>query len=118
MTCYDLRFPELARALCDAGATAIAVPAAWVAGPLKEDQWLTLVRARAIESTSYVVAAGQPGPGYCGRSVVVDPLGVVLAGVPDGEGVAVADLDPAHVTEVRRRVPSLQHRRWDVTPRR
>ena len=117
MTCYDLRFPELARALCDNGATAIAVPAAWVAGPLKEDQWLTLVRARAIESTSYVVAAGQPGPGYCGRSVVVDPLGVVLAGVPDGEGLAVADLDPAHVVDVRRRVPSLQHRRWSVVPR-
>ena len=117
MTCYDLRFPELARALCDEGATAIAVPAAWVAGPLKEDQWLTLVRARAIESTAYVVAAGQPGPGYCGCSVVVDPLGVVVAGVPDGEGMAVADLDPAHVTAVRRRIPSLQHRRWDVVPR-
>ena len=117
MTCYDLRFPELARALCDAGATAIAVPAAWVAGPLKEDQWLTLVRARAIESTAYVVAAGQPAPGYCGRSVVVDPLGVVAAGVPDGEGLAIADLDPGHVSDVRRRIPSLQHRRWSVVPR-
>ena len=117
MTCYDLRFPELARALCDAGATAIAVPAAWVAGPLKEDQWLTLVRARAIESTAYVVAAGQPAPGYCGRSAVVDPLGVVLAGVADGEGLALADLDPGHVADVRRRVPSLEHRRWDVVPR-
>jgi predicted amidohydrolase len=118
MTCYALRFPELARALCDAGATALAVPAAWVAGPLKEDQWLTLVRARAIESTAYVVAAGQPAPGYCGRSVVVDPLGVVHAGAPDGEGLAVADLVPAQVTDVRRRIPSLQHRRWDVVPRR
>jgi deaminated glutathione amidase len=117
MTCYDLRFPELARALCDAGATAIAVPAAWVAGPLKEDQWLTLVRARAIESTAYVVAAGQPAPGYCGRSVVVDPLGVVVAGVADGERVATAELDPAHVADVRRRVPSLEHRRWAVVPK-
>ncbi len=117
MTCYDLRFPELARALCDAGATALAVPAAWVAGPLKEDQWLTLVRARAIESTAYVVAAGQPAPGYSGRSVVVDPLGVVVAGVPDGEGLAIADLDPEQVTAVRRRIPSLQHRRWSVVPK-
>ena len=60
MTCYDLRFPELARALVDRGAEVLVVPAAWVAGPRKVDHWRTLVRARAIENTVYVVAAGQP----------------------------------------------------------
>ena len=66
MTCYDLRFPELARVLVDAGATVLAVPAAWVAGTGKAEAWGDLVRARAIENTAYVVAAAQPGPQYCG----------------------------------------------------
>ena len=79
MTCYDLRFPELARLLVDRGAEVLVVPAAWVAGPRKVDHWRTLVRARAIENTVFVVAAGQPGPRYTGHSLVVDPLGDVLA---------------------------------------
>ncbi len=61
MTCYDLRFPELARALVDRGAEVLVVPAAWVAGPRKVDHWTTLLRARAIENTVYVVGVGQPG---------------------------------------------------------
>ena len=84
MTCYDLRFPELARALVDAGAEVLVVPAAWVAGPRKVDHWRTLVRARAIENTVYVVAAAQPAPRYAGHSMVVDPLGDVLAEAGDG----------------------------------
>ena len=79
MTCYDLRFPELARALVDAGAEVIVVPAAWLPGERKVDHWRTLVRARAIENTVFVVAAGQPGPRYTGHSMVGDPLGDVLA---------------------------------------
>lgn len=116
-TCYDIRFPELSRALVDAGAEVLAVPAAWVAGPLKEHQWLTLVTARAIESTAYAVTASQSPPRYAGCSRVVDPMGVPVAGVASVEGVACADLSPARVTEVRAAVPSLQHRRYDVTPR-
>ena len=77
MTCYDLRFPELARLLVDAGAELLVLPAAWVAGPRKVDHWRTLVRARAIENTVYVAAAGQPGPRYSGHSLVVDPLDMV-----------------------------------------
>ena len=73
MTCYDLRFPELARALVDRGAEVLVVPAAWVAGPRKVDHWRTLLRARAIENTVFVVAAGQPGPRYTGHSMVVGP---------------------------------------------
>jgi deaminated glutathione amidase len=118
MTCYDLRFPELGRALVDAGATALAVPAAWVGGPGKEHQWRTLVTARAIENVAYVVAAGQAPPGYSGASAVVDPFGVGLATLGEVDGVAVATLDPARVAACRERMPSLDHRRWRVEPAR
>jgi deaminated glutathione amidase len=84
--CYDVRFGELSRALAVAGADLLVLPAAWAAGPLKEEHWLTLVRARAIENTVWVAAAGQvPDPDEpptraatgIGRSILVDPLGVV-----------------------------------------
>lgn len=118
LTCYDLRFPEITRALVDAGATVLAVPAAWVAGPLKEDHWTTLVRARAIENTCYVAAAGQSPREFVGRSMVVDPMGVVLAGLADEDGaVAVAEIGAARVQQVRRALPSLEHRRFAVSPR-
>lgn len=71
MTCYDLRFPELARRLVDEGADLLLVPAAWVAGERKVDHWRTLVRARAIENTVYVAACGQPGPRYTGHSLEI-----------------------------------------------
>jgi predicted amidohydrolase len=116
MTCYDLRFPELARVLVDDGATVIAVPSAWVAGEHKVDQWTTLLRARAIENTSYVVAAGQGPPEYSGNSMIVDPFGVVVAQSDDADGVLVADITSSRVREVRERMPSLQHRRFGVFP--
>jgi deaminated glutathione amidase len=117
MTCYDLRFPELARALADDGATLLAVPSAWVAGPLKEDQWTTLVRARAIENVLYVAAADQGPPTYAGNAMVVDPFGVAVARSGEADGVLTADVDAARVASCRKRMPSLQHRRWDVVPR-
>lgn len=117
LTCYDLRFPEICRALVDRGSTLLAVPAAWVAGPLKEDHWLTLSRARAIENTCYLAAAGQGPPDYAGRSVVVDPMGVILAQRGETDGVAVADVDPARVGQVRGTLPCLRHRRYDVVAR-
>ena len=111
MTCYDLRFPELARALVDAGADALVVPAAWVAGPRKVDHWTTLLRARAIENTVFVIGAGQPGPRYTGHSMVVDPWGDVLVEAADGAGTYTATLDPAQVAEARETNPSLANRR-------
>ena len=111
LTCYDLRFPELARGLVGRGADVLVVPAAWVAGPRKVDHWLTLARARAVENTVYVVAAGQPGPRYTGHSVVVDPLGDVLAEAGTEPELLRATLDPARVTEARRTNPSLANRR-------
>ncbi|MBD0292739.1 MAG: carbon-nitrogen hydrolase family protein [Jiangellaceae bacterium] len=117
LTCYDLRFPEQARALVDAGAQLLAIPAAWVSGPLKEDQWTTLLRARAIENTVYVAGAAQCGPQYCGRSALVDPMGVVVAGLVEAEGVVSGPVELDRVTDVRERNPALQHRRWTVVPR-
>ena len=111
MTCYDLRFPELSRRLVDEGAEVLVVPAAWVAGPRKVEHWRTLARARAIENTVFVVAAGQPGPRYSGHSLVVDPLGDVLAEAGEGPEVLVAELDGESLATARRTNPSLANRR-------
>lgn len=115
MTCYDLRFPELARALVDRGAEVIVVPAAWVAGPRKVHHWRTLLTARAIENTVYVVAVGQPAPRYCGHSLVVDPFGEVVAeggpGSVEAPEVVRAVLDRDLLAEARRVNPSLANRR-------
>ena len=117
MTCYDLRFPEVARTLVDAGADVIVVPAEWVRGPLKEHHWTTLLAARAIENTTYVVAADHPTPIGVGHSQIIDPHGVVLAGVGTGEGIAVAELSRAAITTVRETNPALELRRYRVVPR-
>ncbi|MDX6359925.1 MAG: deaminated glutathione amidase [Nocardioidaceae bacterium] len=111
MTCYDLRFPELARRLVDAGADALVVPSAWVAGPRKVEHWTTLLRARAIENTVYVVGVGQPGPRYTGHSMVVDPLGDILAEAGEDAEVLRATLDRTVLEDARRTNPSLANRR-------
>jgi predicted amidohydrolase len=111
MTCYDLRFPELARRLVDDGAELIVVPAAWVAGPRKVEHWTTLLRARAIENTVYVVGVGQPAPRYAGHSTVIGPLGDVLLEGGDDAAILTADLDLDAVAEARRTNPSLANRR-------
>ncbi len=115
MTCYDLRFPEFARRLVDAGAELIVVPAAWVAGPRKADHWRTLVTARAIENTVYVAAVGQPAPRYTGHSMVVDPLGDVLVETGPGDAdepvVLTAAVDRTTLADARRTNPSLANRR-------
>lgn len=116
MTCYDLRFPELARTLMDVEAEALVVPAEWVRGPLKEHQWKILLAARAIENTAWVVAADHPGPIGIGHSQIVDPQGVVVAGVGTAEGIAVSVLERAAIERVRAVNPSLRVRRYAVVP--
>jgi predicted amidohydrolase len=111
MTCYDLRFPELARALSAEGVDVLVLPAAWVAGPGKIMQWQTLLRARAIENVCWVVAAAQPGPRYCGHSMVVSPTGEVVAEAGDAEEVLRASLDLEAVRAAREVNPSLANRR-------
>ncbi|UYO98139.1 carbon-nitrogen hydrolase family protein [Microbacterium sp. M28] len=117
MTCYDLRFPEVARTLVDAGADVLVVPAEWVRGPLKEHHWTTLLAARAIENTTFVVAADHPAPIGIGRSQIIDPQGVVLAGLASGEGIALAGLDSSEIERVRAVNPVLRLRRYAVVPR-
>lgn len=114
-TCYDVRFPEVTRRIVDAGADVLALPADWVPGPLKEDHWRTLVRARAIENTIYVAAAGQCAPTGAGNSMVVDPMGVVTAALGEGAGVAVGEVSPERVAAVREKNPALGLRRFTVT---
>ena len=117
MTCYDLRFPESARRLVDAGAQVLVVPAAWAAGTLKADHWRTLLRARAIENTAYVVGAPMRGPGVTGDPIVVDPAGVVLdEATVAGTATARAQLERAVLDQVRAANPSLVNRRYGVVP--
>ena len=111
MTCYDLRFPELARRLVDAGAEVIVVPAAWLPGERKVEHWRTLLAARAIENTCFVVGAGQPEPRYSGHSAVYGPLGDVLASTDGAEDTIEAVLVRADLDEARRTNPSLANRR-------
>ncbi|WP_110180719.1 carbon-nitrogen hydrolase family protein [Nocardioides solisilvae] len=111
MTCYDLRFPELARALVLAGAEVLVVPAAWVAGERKVDHWLTLLRARAIENTVHVVGVGQPAPRYTGHSAAFSPLGDELVQTgPEAATVEVV-LTREELETARRINPSLANRR-------
>lgn len=117
LTCYDLRFPESARRLVDAGADVLVVPAAWAAGDLKALHWRTLAVARAIENTAAVVAVGQAGTGVVGRSLVVGPDGVVALELDATPQVRTVDLDADHVRAVRERNPALSHRRYAVVPR-
>jgi len=113
-TCYDLRFPEVTRRLVDADADVVLMPAEWVPGPLKEDHWTTLLRARAIENTVYLAAADQCGKSGAGNSMIVDPMGVVLASVGEEEGLGTATLDPERIERVRAKNPAIRLRRFTV----
>jgi predicted amidohydrolase len=118
--CYDLRFPHLYRHLAQAGADLLAVPAAFtrITG---QAHWHVLTRARAIENGCYVAAPCQhgtlPGGADCfGHSLIIDPWGRVLADGGEGEGVIVADIDPAEVAKARARIPALSHDRIFARP--
>jgi predicted amidohydrolase len=115
--CYDLRFPELYRELTRRGARVLAVPSAFTERTGKA-HWEVLLRARAIENLAYVIAPAQVGHHGGGRvshgqALIVDPWGSILAQVPDGEGVAVAEIDFERQDRLRRELPALQHRRLD-----
>jgi deaminated glutathione amidase len=116
--CYDLRFPELYRILAVRGARILTVPAAFTLATTR-DHWETLLRARAIENQAFVIAANQVGSHPAGqhsggRSMIVDPWGLVLAQAQDEPGHIVADLDLDHQEEIRRRLPALANRRPEV----
>ncbi|WP_336281861.1 deaminated glutathione amidase [Cronobacter dublinensis] len=112
MTCYDLRFPEMALSLALAGAELLALPAAWVRGPLKEHHWATLLAARALDTTCYIVASGECGNRNIGQSRVVDPLGVTLAAAAEGPDLIFAEVSRQRVAQVREQLPVLKNRRF------
>jgi nitrilase len=113
--CYDLRFPELYRRLADAGADLLCVPAAFTF-TTGAAHWELLLRARAVENQCYVIAPNQTGPVehgplVYGHSAIIDPWGTVVACRTSGEGVAMAEIDPAYQAALRRELPALAHRR-------
>ncbi|QXB23495.1 deaminated glutathione amidase [Lelliottia amnigena] len=112
MTCYDLRFPEMALSLAIAGADALVLPAAWVKGPLKEHHWATLLTARALDTTCYVVASGECGNKNIGQSRVVDPLGVTIAAAGESPALLMAEIDRERIALARRQLPVLRNRRF------
>ncbi|WP_171962265.1 deaminated glutathione amidase [Bordetella trematum] len=112
MTCYDLRFPELARRLALDGAEVLVAPSAWVKGPMKEMHWQVLSQARALENTCYLVAVGECGPRNIGASMAVDPLGVIVARAAETDALVFAELDPARVQQARQALPVLNNRRF------
>jgi predicted amidohydrolase len=111
ITCYEVRFPECARRLVDAGADLLAVSSAWPIAQGKEDHFVTMVRARALENTVYVAASGDCSPTMVGRSHVIDPLGYQLAGLGNEPGQAGCELDPGRLARARETLPVLAQRR-------
>ena len=121
-TCYDIRFPALFTANADLGAEANIVCASWGSGPGKVDQWRLLARARAVDTTTYVLACGQGDPATegieakgsaptgVGHSAVVSPFGEVIEELDGGTGLLFADLDPAVVKDARAKLPVLANR--------
>jgi predicted amidohydrolase len=124
--CYDVRFPEMFRALADRGANAIVLPASWGNGPGKREQWELLVRARALDSTSWVLACGQAdpvasgidvaagSPTGIGYSLLADPYGRVRAELDAKPGMLIVDVDPSTVDAARRDIPVLENRQPQV----
>jgi len=113
--CYDVRFPELYRRLSEQGADALCIPSAFTR-PTGEAHWETLLRARAIENTCYVIAPAQTGMHgkkrtTHGHSMVIDPWGTVLADAQKKPGVIYAEIDTGLLKEIRNKLPSLRHRR-------
>ena len=113
--CYDVRFPEMFRAMQNQNVELVVLPSAFTS-PTGKAHWDILVRARAIENQVYMIAAAQGGTHESGRktfghSMIVDPWGTVLASLPEGEGVVVADIDTEYLTQVREKFPALSHRK-------
>ena len=116
MTCYDVRFPEVARLVAVQGADVIVLPAAWAKGPSKEFHWSTLVSARALDNTVFLIASGEAGETCIGRSMIVDPHGIPIAQALAGAETITATLSQSRLAEARRSLPVLENRRFDVNP--
>lgn len=114
LVCYDLRFPELSRLLSLGGSNTLIAPSGWVQGTMKEDHWITMCKARSIENGVFMIAPNQVGNIYCGRSLVVDPFGIILLDMGNKEGMEIIDLDIDRINFVRNDLPLLKNRRTDI----
>ena len=108
LICYELRFPEIARMLALQGALLLAAPSAWYQGPLKEEHLVCSARCRALENTVYLAVADLPGPRFAGRSMLVDPMGLVRLQLGAEPGYVEGEVNPGYVKEVRDRLPVLR----------
>jgi predicted amidohydrolase len=112
VNCYDVRFPEFTRSLVEMGADVLAISAAWVRGPLKEDHWSTLVRCRAIENTCWVLASSRSGSDCIGQSLAVDPLGVVRGALgEEPQALLTVEITKERLDHARATLPVLRNRR-------
>ena len=114
LICYDLRFPEMSRALVSAGSEILVAPSAWVKGKMKEEHWITINKTRAIENGCYVIAPDQVGNIYCGRSIAVDPFGKVLLDMKKRQGIGIVNISLDKVHQTRKVLPLLKNRRPDI----
>jgi len=114
LICYDLRFPEMSRILASSGSEILVVPSAWVKGEMKEEHWITINKTRAIENGCYVIAPDQVGNIYCGRSLVVDPMGKILLDMKKHQGIGFVNISINKVKKTRSVMPLLKNRRTDV----
>ena len=112
--CYDLRFPELSRALASSGSEILIVPSAWVNGPMKEEHWFTLNKSRAMENGCYVIAPDHLGHIYTGRSLAVDPYGRILLDMKKRQGIGYVNISISVVKSIRKKLPLLKNRRTDL----
>ncbi|WP_336218962.1 deaminated glutathione amidase [Citrobacter amalonaticus] len=112
MTCYDLRFPDVSLALALEGADVLVLPAAWVKGALKEHHWSTLLAARALDTTCYMVAAGECGNKNIGQSRIVDPFGTTIAAAAEIPALIMAEMSAERIRQVRAQLPVLRNRRF------
>lgn len=116
LICYDLRFPEVSRALTDAGSQVLIAPSAWVRGYRKKDHWLIMNCARAIENGCYVIAPAHTKNIYCGHSMAIDPFGDIIFELGDEEDIAYVDINTSVVDSTREKLPLLKNRRLDIYP--
>lgn len=114
LICYDLRFPEVSRILTVRGSEILVVPSAWIDGYMKEQHWVTINKTRAVENGCYVIASNQVGNIYCGRSMVIDPMGKIITDMKKHEGMSIVNISISKIHQTRKHLPLLKHRRPDV----
>lgn len=114
MVCYELRFPEICRSLALKEADYIIIGSGWVEGNMKEEHWQTLIQARAIENTSHIIASNQIGNIFTGRSLMVDPMGVLLGDAGEEETLLIRDISEERTENVRKKLPSVKDRRPEL----